>query len=115
MKIAFLILFAVTLFVAGIYFGGDRTKWVETDATYTQAIVQEYKGPYRKSHGVFTPFYIDGQIEYISPKGKHTFKMNNMLHGFSDRKSADEAAQKLLHNKKRIKYNPDKPSEWMSI
>jgi hypothetical protein len=115
MKIAVLILFAVTLFVAGIYFGGDRSKWVETDASVTEAIVQEDLNHRNRSHGVFTPFYIDGQIEYVSPKGKHIFKMNNMLHGFSDHKSADEAAQKLLHNKKRIKYNPDKPSEWMSI
>jgi hypothetical protein len=115
MKIAFLILFAVTLFAAGIYFGGDRTKWVETDAAVTEAIVREDLNHRNRNHGVFTPFYIDGQVEYSSPKGKHTYKMGNMLFGFSDRKSADEAAQKLLHSKKRIKYNPDKPSEWMSI
>lgn len=115
MKIAFLILFAITVFAAGIYFNGDRSKWVETDAVVTEAVVQEEKSRHHTTHGIFTPFYIDGQVEYMSPKGRHTYKMGNMLFGFSDRKSADEAAQKLLHSKKRIKYNPDKPSEWMSI
>jgi len=112
MKKVFLIVFAITLFIVGIYMGGDRSKWVRTNAKVTQATVMEDTSHLQKSHGLFTPFYIDGQIEYTSPRGKHTFKMNNMRYGFGDRKSAEAAAQELLKTPMPIKYNPDAPSNW---
>lgn len=114
MKKVFLIVFAVTLFVVGIYMGGDRSKWIKTNATVTQATVFEDGSHLHKSHGLFTPFYIDGQMEYTSPRGKHTFKMNNMRYGFRDRKSAEAAAQKLLKTPMPIKYDPDAPSQWVA-
>lgn len=112
MKKVFLIVFAITLFIVGIYMGGDRSKWVKTNATVTQAEVFEDTGHRSRTHSVFTPFYINGQIEYTSPRGKHTFKMNNMRYGFGDRKSAEAAAQELLKTPMPIKYDPDAPSNW---
>ena len=112
MKIVGCIFFALVL----VYIGSalyDQSKWVETSATITAATVEKDLSGY--THGIFTPFYIDGQIEYSSPRGKHTFKVSNLRSGMIDRKTADEVARKLLGSKMSIKYNPNKPSVWVQL
>jgi len=113
MKLAVFVIFALVLTYLGFTLS-DQSKWVETSAVVTEAIVREdHSG--RNRHGIFTPFYIDGQIEYTSPKGKHVFKINNLRNGIVDRESADDEAKKLLGSKMPIKYDPNKPSSWVTL
>lgn len=112
MKIAVFIVFSLVVTCLGVSFAlSDRSKWIETNAVIIKADVFED----RRRQGVFTPYYIDGQIEYTSPKGKHSFKINKLRREIPDRKSAEELAQKLLGSKMAIKYDPNKPFSWFLL
>lgn len=111
-KTVIFIVFGIALLVLGLS-ASNQSGWVTTEAIVTMATVFEGHG--ERSHAVFTPFYIDAEIEYQSPQGSHKFMVHDMQTGLSDRKSAEEAAQKLQGSKVPIKYDPKNPSKWLKM
>lgn len=111
-KTVIFIVFGIALLILGLS-ASNQSGWVATDATVIKTSV--YKGHGERTHPVLAPFYIDAEIEYKSPQGSHKFAVNNMQTGLIDRKSADEAAQKLQGSKVPIKYDPKNPSRWIKM